>query len=277
LLAVVACAVCPVAVAISSIGFAEGWSRSSSSKTGAAISSGSPPARNPVAAVVWKDLSTAARSPQLWFSHIASLGFIGYLLIGHEVQQPWLPLTVQLAMLQIGFVAVLDALNPGMTALSLEHAGIWLVRSLPLTARQLSAAKMISAYLQTAVISCVAALVLGVGYHFGVSNSIALAAFALIMSACTVCFGVAFDTRFPSFDWENPNAINRGIRMIIPFVNGLLVLTGCGVLLWASRVAFPDAAGAAIALGIACSAGIAILVAMRTSRESERNIAALEL
>jgi len=269
---------CPLAVAISSVGFGEGWSRSVSSKADVVVFSRTPPSRNPVAALVWKDLNCAARSPQLWFSHIAALGFIGYLLIGHQVQQPLLPLTVQLAMLQIGFVAVLDALNPGMTALSLEHRSIWLLRSIPLTARQISAAKMISAYLQTAVISCLAATLLGAGYGFSASNILALAAFALIISACTVCFGVAFDTRFPSFDWENPNSINRGVRMIIPFVNGVMVLTGCAVILWSSRVALPEsAAGVAVALGIAGSGLLAALVAVRTTREAVSNIQRLEL
>ena len=276
--ALVALLACPLAVAISSVGFSEGWSRSASSKADVVVFSRTPPPRNPVTALVWKDLNTAARSPQLWFSHIAALGFIGYLLIGHQAQQPLLPLTVQLAMLQIGFVAVLDALNPGMTALSLEHRGIWLLRSMPLSARQISAAKMISAYIQTALISCVAAILLGLGYGFGASSIAALAAFALIVSACTVCFGVAFDTRFPSFDWENPNSINRGVRMIIPFVNGLVVLAGCAVILWSSRVALPEtAAGTALALGIAGSGLLGALVAVRTTREAVSNIDRLQL
>ena len=274
LMALIALTICPIAVAVSSIGFAEGWSRSVSGRAGAALSSKTPAALSPVAAVVWKDVLMALRSPQLWFSHIGALGFIGYLLIVHD--RPLLPLTVQLAMLQVGFIAVLDALNPGMTALSLEHAGVWMLRNLPLSARQIASAKMLSAYFQTAFISIVAAVLLGLGYHFSAAPTVALAIFALLISACTVCFGVAFDTRFPSFNWENPNAINRGIRIIIPFVNGVVTLLGCGVLLWACRVAVPNPASA-IALGILGSALIVLLVAIRSSREAQANIAALQL
>ena len=49
--------------------------------------------------------------------------FVVYLLVGHAVQTPILPLTVQLAMVQIGFVAVLGAVPRGGLELvtALDH------------------------------------------------------------------------------------------------------------------------------------------------------------
>lgn len=270
---------CPLALTIVSQGFVEGWSRSAGGKRVSVVTSGAPPRLSPIVAVVWKDISVVLRSPQQWFNHIASLGFIGYLLVGHQVESPLLPLTVQLAMLQIGFVAVLDSLNPGMTALSLEHKSIWLLRTSPLTPRQIFAAKILGAYVQTALISTIAAILLGAGYHFSFVQTAVLVVFALLMSAAAICYGVEFDTRYPSFDWENPNAINRGVRMIMPFLNGLLVLALCATFLGAARVGLHDAwAGmAAVLIGVAWCGLVVAWIILRTSREAVRNIAAIEV
>jgi ABC-2 type transport system permease protein len=278
-IALVALIACPIALVIVSQGFVEGWSRSATGKRISALAATVPPKLSPVAAVVWKDISAFIRSPQLWFAHITSLGFIGYLLVGHQVESPLLPLTVQLAMLQIGFVAVLDSLNPGMTALSLEHASIWLLRTAPLTPRQIFTAKIGGAYVQTALISVIAAILLGGGYHFSALETLSLVVFALLMSAASICYGVEFDTRFPSFDWENPNAINRGVRMILPFLNGLMVLALCGAFLAASRVGLHGAwdGTAAILLGLVWCGLIVAWIVLRTSREAVRNITALEI
>jgi len=271
--------VCPIGLSIVSAGFAEGWSRGVSGKRTIAIASGVPPKLSPTATLVWKDVAVLLRSPQLWFNHIASIGFIGYLLIGHQVQTPLLPLTVQLAMLQIGFVAVLDGINPGMTALSLEHRGIWILLSGPLTPRQIFTAKVVSAYAQSAIISAMAGALLGIGYGFSPVETLALVAFALLMAGVSISFGVGFDTRFPSFDWENPNAINRGIRMIFPFLNALLVLILCGSVLAACRVAFQGLWGgtAAILVGLVWCGLVSAWVFLSTARQAVRNITALEL
>jgi hypothetical protein len=279
LLALVTFVACPIGLAVVSQGFVEGWSRAATGKRVNAMSSGAPPKLSPIAAIVWKDISIVLRSPQLWFNHIASLGFIGYLLVGHQVQSPILPLTIQLAMLQIGFVAVLDSLNPGMTALSLEHKSIWLLLDAPLTPRQLFAAKIISAYAQTGIITTIAAILLGAGYQFSIVQTAALVIFALLMSAASICYGVEFDTRYPSFDWENPNAINRGVRMILPFLNGLLLLALCGAFLAATRVGLHGAWNGlgAVLLGLAWCGLVVAWIAIRTSHEAVRNIAGLEI
>jgi ABC-2 type transport system permease protein len=270
---------CPVGLSIASVGFAEGWSRGVSGKRASAVATGPPPKLSPVAAIVWKDVCILLRSPQLWFNHIASIGFIGYLLIGHQVQTPFMPLTVQLAMLQIGFVAVLDGTNPGMTALSLEHRAIWILRTGPLTPRQIFTAKLVSAYAQTSLISLMAAALLGIGYGFSLGDTLALIVFALLMASVSICYGAGFDTRFPSFDWENPNAINRGVRMIFPFLNALLVLILCGGVLAASRVALHGAWGghAAVLVGLLWCGLVAAWVFVSTANQAVRNIAALEL
>jgi hypothetical protein len=271
LTALVALIGCPLALAAVSLGFAEGWSRSTSSNR--------MPRLGPIAAIVWKDLSVVARSPQLWFNHLASLGFIGYLLVGtHSHTASLLPLTVQLAMLQIGYVAVLDAISPGMTALSLERASAKMLFCSPLTPKQMFAAKIASAYLQTAGISIAAALVSGIGYHFGIGEIAALLVFALLMAACATCFGVAFDTRFPSFDWENPNSLNRGVRMIVPFLAGLVVLAANGVFLGITRMVLGTTWNgfAALLVGLLLCAMLATVIALRTSRQAVRNIAALQ-
>ncbi|MBV8170350.1 MAG: hypothetical protein JO219_00270 [Candidatus Eremiobacteraeota bacterium] len=278
-IALITLVACPIGLAIVAGGFVEGWSQATSGRRVAAWSRGAPPSLSPVGAVVWKDVSGVMRSPQLWFNHIASLGFIGYLLVGHQVQSPLLPLTIQLAMLQIGFVAVLDSLNPGMTAISLEHRSIWLLRTAPLTPRQIFAAKIIGAYAQTGAITTVAAVLLGIGYRFSIGGVLALVFFALLMSAAAICYGVEFDARFPSFDWENPNAINRGVRMIMPFLNGLLVLILCGAFLGATRLALRGVwdGGAAVLVGLFWCALVVAWIFVRTSHEAVRNIGALEV
>jgi ABC-2 type transport system permease protein len=270
---------CPAGLSIVSVGFAEGWSRGVSGKRTSAIPAGAPLKQSPVAAMVWKDVCVLLRSPQLWFNHIASIGFIGYLLIGHQVQTPLLPLTVQLAMLQIGFVAVLDGINPGMTALSLEHRSIWILLTGPLTPRQIFTAKVASAYAQTALISALAAALLGMGYGFSAVDTLALVVFALLMAAVSISCGVGFDTRFPSFDWENPNAINRGVRMIFPFLNALLVLAVCGAVLALCRVDLHGAwnGHAAVLIGLVWCGLVTAWVFSSTAQQAVRNIASLEL
>ncbi|MBV8222662.1 MAG: hypothetical protein JO293_04830 [Candidatus Eremiobacteraeota bacterium] len=278
-IALITLVACPAGLAIVSSGFVEGWSRSTTGRRYATMASGAPPKLSPVAAIIWKDLSSVMRSPQLWFNHIASLGFIGYLLVGHQVQSPILPLTIQLAMVQIGFVAVLDSLNPGMTALSLEHRSIWMLRNAPLTARQIFTAKIVGAYAQTGLITTIAAILLGEGYRFSIFGTAVLVIFALLMSAAAICFGVAFDARFPSFDWENPNAINRGVRMIMPFLNGLFMLTLCGLFLALTRVVLHGVweGWLAVLVGLLWSALIVAWIFIRTSHEAVRNVDALEV
>ena len=276
--ALVALVGCPLALGAVSLGFAEGWSRSTATERKATFSWFKLPKLGPVAAIVWKDLCMVARSPQLWFNHLASLGFIGYLLVGQHSHTTLLPLTVQLAMVQIGYIAVLDAINPSMTALSLERTSAALLFCAPITPKQMFAAKIASAYLQTAGIAIAAALVFGIGYHFAILETAALAVFALIMAACATCFGFAFDTRFPAFNWENPNTLNRGVRMAVPFLAGLAVLAVNGLFLGMSRMALGTlwSGSAALLGGLIPCAMLAVLIALRTSRQALRNIAALQ-
>lgn len=268
--------ICPAALAFISRSFAYGWSESitvsrrASSSRRRKLSSAAP-----WEALFRKDAWTLLRTPQLWFSHITSLGFVGYLLVGHKVQTPLLPLTIQLAMVQIGFVAVLAGLNPGMTALSLEHGAVWLLRAAPLSPADILRDKFAIAWGQTAIIICFGAAALGYGYDFGLAGTTALVFFALLMSLCSVSFGLAFDTTFPSFNWENPNAINRGVRMVIPFLLGVATLLLCAGLLGAMRVLVHGSAGVAAGLGL--SALVIAWIAYGALRTSLRNIAALEV
>lgn len=217
-----------------------------------------------------------ARSPQLWFNHIAALGFVGYLLVGHKVQTPLLPLTAQLAMMQIGFVAALNSLNPGMIALSLERGCIWLLKTMPMRPRDVLVAKLAGSFLQTAAISGLGAVLLGIGYGFGFGETAALVTFALLMAAAAISRGVAFDTRFPTFNWDNPNAINRGIRMVLPFLSSLGILLVCGLMLAFSRVAY-SGAPPAIVVGLILSLLLVSLVVSRSLSAAMKNLAALEV
>jgi predicted permease len=267
---------CPVALAFISRSFTQGWSESITVVRRAATHR----ARRLLTAKPWvalfrKDAWTLVRTPQLWFSHITSLGFVGYLLVGHKVQTPLLPLTPQLAMAQIGFVAVLAGLNPGMTALSLEHSSIWILRALPFTTADILRSKFLVAWGQTAIVICFGAAALAYGYGFGLTVTIALVIFALLMSMASVSFGLAFDTTFPSFTWDNPNAINRGIRMIIPFLGGVGTLIVCAAGLGAMRIAFHGVV--AVEAGLAMTAAITGVVAFRALRTSHEKIEALEV
>ncbi len=268
--------ICPAALTFISQSFAQGWSESIT----VARRAGPSRLRRLASAAPWvalfrKDAWTLVRTPQLWFSHITSLGFVGYLLVGHKVQTPLLPLTIQLAMVQIGFVAVLAGLNPGMTALSLEHGSIWILRAMPLTAADILRGKFLVAWGQTAIVISFGAAALAYGYGFGLGSTVALVFFALLISLASVCYGLVFDTTFPSFNWDNPNAINRGIRMIIPFLSGVGTLLICAGALGAGRILVHGKAGAVVGLGM--SAGFIALIAYRSLRISLANIAALEV
>lgn len=267
---------CPVSLAIVARGFERGWSNASISgrrRQNAGDAVGSPLGRT--AALARKDALVFLRTPALWFNHIAALGFVGYLLVGHAVQTPILPLTIQLVLVQIGFVAVLASINPGMTALSLEHGAVWVLLSAPLRPIQILVAKAAVAFAQTGLIAAVGALALSFGYRFDAVRTAAVLYFALLMAAAAICEGVAFDTRFPSFAWENPNMINRGVRMVIPFLTGLGILVTCGVALAISRLTLHGAPGLAVGLTV-CTALVGAIVA-RALRRAGRNLAALEV
>ena len=99
--------------------------------------------------------------------------------------------------------------------------------------------------------------------------------FALLMSLCSVSLGLTFDTTFPSFTWDNPNAINRGVRMVIPFLAGVAALLLCAGILGAMRVLLHGIA--AVAAGLALSALVIAWISSGAMRASLRNIAALEV
>ncbi|HXW50428.1 MAG TPA: hypothetical protein VEJ41_00440 [Candidatus Acidoferrales bacterium] len=267
---------CPAALAFISTTFAQGWSESSTVAPRASLTTSRfvQPAK-PWVALFRKDAWTLVRTPQLWFTHITSLGFIAYLLVGHRVQTPLLPLTVQLAMVQVGFVAVLAGLNPGMTALSLEHASIATLRAMPLRASDILRDKFAIAWIQTALVISFGAAALAYGYGFGLLRTLALVTFAVLMSIASVCCGLSFDTTFPSFNWDNPNSINRGVRMVIPFLYALSILTLCGGILGAARVLVHG--GVAVLAGLALCACFVVWFASVSLRTSLRNIDALEV
>jgi ABC-2 type transport system permease protein len=268
--------ICPAALAFISESFSQGWSESITvARRAVSIRAHKVGSAVPWVALLRKDAWTLVRTPQLWFSHITSLGFVGYLLVGHKVQTPLLPLTTQLAMVQVGFVAVLAGLNPGMTALSLEHRAVWILRSAPVEARDILRDKFAIAWSQTAIILCIGAVALGYGYGFDFLRTAALVVFAILMSLCSICFSLTFDTTFPSFAWENPNAINRGVRMIIPFLDALAVLLLCAGILGATRVLMHGTL--AIVAGLGCTAVIIAWVAYSTLRTALKNIADLEV
>ncbi len=268
--------ICPAALSFIARSFGYGWSESITvGRRGLARRTRAFGSATPWVALLRKDAWTLVRTPQLWFSHITSLGFVGYLLVGHKVQTPLLPLTVQLAMVQIGFVAVLAGLNPGMTALSLEHGAVWLLRATPLAPFDILRDKFAIAWGQTAIVICFGAAALGYGYGFRPGGTVALVLFALLMSLCSVSFGLAFDTTFPSFTWDNPNAINRGVRMVIPFLAGVAALLLCAGLLGVTRVLLHG--HAAVAAGLVLCALTIVWVSSGAMRTSLRNIEALEV
>ncbi|MBC5824342.1 MAG: hypothetical protein GIW99_05275 [Candidatus Eremiobacteraeota bacterium] len=272
---------CPLAMAAVASGFAHGWSGAWATPSRRIRNAAR--ALRPRLPVLWtcarKDAWIFLRTPQLWFNHIAALGFVGYLLVGHKTQTPLLPMTVQLAMVQIGFVSILAALNPGMIAISLERRCAWLMKSSPLLPKEILGAKLCVAYAQSAGIAVVGAVALGAGYHFGGLDVTALALFALLMCACGICCGILFDSAFPSFEWENPNMINRGVRMVIPFLSSLGVLALCAVALWICRLALHGApqGAAAVCCGLAGAAAIVAIVVSASLRRASSNIEALEV
>lgn len=268
--------VCPLVLVIVARGLASGWSAGAAPARSRPISEVPRRPASPVGALVRKDAIVFSRSPQLWFNHITAIAFVVFLLVGHDVQTPLLPLTPQLAMLQIGFVAVFGALNPGMTALSLEHQSIWLLRSAPLTPRDIIKGKVIAGVGQSAAVAIIGALALGEGYHFSFASRVALVAFAASASLSAICVGLAFDAAHPSFTWENPNHINRGLRMIVPFLTNVAVIGTCAMLLFALRI-IVHRPTIALAAGLSASIGVQLLAATLSLRNARRDVAALEV
>jgi len=270
-------AICPPALWLVSRSFARGWSDSFAGgvRRMADPLAGVGPRHSGIVALATKDLKTFLRTPQLWFNHIGALMFVVYLLIGHAVQTPIFPLTVQLAMVQIGFVAVLGAVTPGMTSLSLEHAAIWLLKSSPLRPHEILVAKVLVPFGQTATIAAIGGGLLSAGYGFSLPQSFAVVCFGVIMAACSISLGVAFDTNHPSFSWENPNSINRGPRMVIPFINGLGMLAVCGGVLWLAKSTLHGSAG--ILAGLAVSALLTGVAVWETLGRASRNLSVLEV
>lgn len=267
---------CPAALACIAQLFDQGWSESMTVAQRARVRTRWDVERaTPWVALFRKDAWTLVRTPQLWFSHITSLGFVAYLLVGHRVQTPLLPLTVQLAMVQIGFVAVLAGLNPGMTALSLEHGSVWILRALPLAPADILKDKFTFAWCQTAIVICFGAAALSYGYKFTLFGTVALVFFALLMSVVSTCFGLTFDSAYPSFAWDNPNSINRGVRMVLPFLASLAILLLCAGILGATRVLLhmPEA----VILGLLACSLIVGWVAFDTMRTAMHNISHLEV
>jgi hypothetical protein len=270
-------AICPPALWLVSRSFARGWSDSFAGTTRRKVDplAGVGARHSGIVALATKDLLTFLRTPQLWFNHIGALMFVVYLLVGHAVQTPILPLTVQLAMVQIGFVAVLGAVTPGMTSLSLEHAGIWLLKSSPMRPHEVLVAKVLVPFGQTGTIAAIGGGLLSAGYGFSLPQSFAVVAFGVIMAACSISLGVAFDTQHPSFAWENPNSINRGPRMVIPFLNGLAMLFVCSAAIWVSKAMLHGTTG--ILFGLAASALIAGVAVWETLGRASRNLTQLEV
>jgi len=277
LLATATFVACPVALIVVSRSFAKGWSSAVSLPVRKRMETAAPrEPSTPVAALIRKDMLTFLRSPQLWFNHMTALAFVIFLLVGHNVQTPLLPLTPQLAMLQVGFVAVFGALNPGMTALSLEHLGIWVLRSSPLSPRQILRGKFVVACGQASAIAALCAGALAFGYGFSAFESASMIVFAIGASASAICVGIAFDAAFPSFNWENPNHINRGLRMVIPFLSNLGILVACATLLFGARfvIASPPIA---LGAGLAACLALQMFYAVSTMQRARRDIAALEV
>ena len=267
---------CPTGLAFISLAFEEGWTdavtverRSVSERVHAMRQ------ERPWLALLRKDLFVLLRTPQLWFSHITSLGFVGYLLVGHRAGTSLLPLTEQLAMVQMGFVAVLAGLNPGMTAISLEHGAAWMLKAMPFRPIDILRAKLAGTLGQTVFVVAFGAAALAYGYGLRLFDTTMLLLFALLMAACSVCCGLVFDTTFPAFQWDNPNAINRGVRMIIPFLSGVAVLMFCAAVLGSMRVLVHGEW--AVVIGVALSALTVAWVAHRTLQRALRNIALLEI
>jgi hypothetical protein len=277
LLATATFLICPAALVVVSRSFAQGWSSAiaAAPRRRAGASAPRKPS-TPLGALIRKDTLTFLRSPQLWFNHITAVVFVVFLLVGHNVQTPLLPLTPQLGMVQIGFVAVFGALNPGMTALSLEHLSVWVLRCAPLSVRQILTAKFIVAFGQAGAVATISAAALALGYRFPLAVVLALVIFAVGASASAISVGIAFDAAFPNFVWENPNTINRGLRMVIPFLVNVGTLSGCAFLVFAARLVLRPTANALFA-GLILSLGLQAVVAYAALRRARRDIASLEV
>lgn len=135
---------------------------------------------------------------------VAALVFRGTIL--GVLEQPEVaailsPFIAPICAVLLGFILLTTPLTA--PSVSLEGKTLWLLRSLPVTGRDVIRGKMRFHLLFTAPLAVLSAAVLALSLGCGPVDTLLLAVFAASLSACVGYFGMALGLRFARFDWTN--------------------------------------------------------------------------
>ncbi len=135
---------------------------------------------------------------------IAALIFRGNIL--GVLEQPEVaailsPYVAPICAVLLGFILCTTPLTA--PSVSLEGKTLWLLRSLPVSGRDVIRGKMRFHFRFTAPLAALSALALALILGCGPINALLLAVFAVSLCAVIGYFGMAFGLRFARFDWTN--------------------------------------------------------------------------
>lgn len=92
---------------------------------------------------------------------------------------------------------------PSACSISLEGKNFWLLRSLPIKAKNVLLAKVAMSLTITAVPSFVSSLAMNIALKMGIAQRIALMIIPLLFCIFSALLGLRVNLRFPSMDWKN--------------------------------------------------------------------------
>lgn len=111
-------------------------------------------------------------------------------------------------------------------SISLEGKNFPLLKSMPLTAREVFDAKILANLAVGAVPITLSALVSAIALGCGAVTSVAMAFVPLSFLVLTSVFGLAANVMFPKFDWINPTVIiKQSASVMISVLGGLAFVT----------------------------------------------------
>ncbi len=111
-------------------------------------------------------------------------------------------------------------------SISLEGKNFHLLKSMPVTAREIFDAKILTNLAVGALPITLSALVSGIALGCGSVTSVAMAFVPLSFLVFTSVFGLAANVMFPKFDWINPTAvIKQSASVMICTLGGLAFVT----------------------------------------------------
>ncbi|HKI56420.1 MAG TPA: hypothetical protein VKB31_04650 [Trueperaceae bacterium] len=229
--ALVLAAVSAVALALvarlAAMAYRAGWFRSLDTQGRQGVVGVLPPARwerpiarlGPAGGVVVKDLRLLARDPSQWSQllvllALAGVYFISTASVGAEMQR-FRDVVGALNLVFLGFLLAGVGIRTAFPLVSLEGEGLWLLRTGPVRARHIVAAKFWGALPPMVLLG--GGLGVAVAGRLGVSPTLALA--TPVAGACAglavTGLGVGLGAAFPRFDAASPSEVPLSLGGLI--------------------------------------------------------------